>query len=50
MDNMDTTDTTVIPGIGGVDMVIGGAGTTVVLAGGGIPGMVILIGGGAEII
>jgi hypothetical protein len=39
-----------IPGIGGTDMVIGGAGTTVALAGGGIPGMVIPIGGGTEII
>jgi hypothetical protein len=39
-----------IPGIGGMDMVIGAAGTMVALAGGGMPGMAILIGGGAEII
>lgn len=56
MDRMDTLDTMLdpmelvvngwaIPGIGGTDMVIGGAGTTVALAGGGIPGMVIPIGG-----
>jgi hypothetical protein len=53
MDTMDTTDTTygwVIPGIGGANMVIGGAGTTVALAGGGMSGMVIHIGGGTEII
>jgi hypothetical protein len=39
-----------IPGIGGTDMVIGGAGTTVALPGGGIPGIAIPIGGGTEII
>jgi hypothetical protein len=39
-----------IPGIGGTDTGIGGAGTMVVLAGGGIPGIVIPIGGGTEII
>jgi hypothetical protein len=61
MDRMDTLDTMLdpmelvvngwaIPGIGGTDMVIGGAGTTVALAGGGIPGMAIPIGGGPEII
>ena len=66
MDTMDTMDTMelvvnmdtmelvvngwVIPGIGGRDMVIGGAGTMVALAGGGIPGMVIPGGGGMEII
>ncbi len=37
-------------GIGGTDMVIGEAGTTVALAGGGIPGMAIPIGGGTDII
>jgi hypothetical protein len=57
MDTTDTMDTMelvvngwVIPGIGGADMVIGGAGTTVTLAGGGIPGMAIPGGGGTEII
>jgi hypothetical protein len=39
-----------IPGIGGTDMVIGEAGTTVTLDGGGIPGMAIPGGGGQEII
>jgi hypothetical protein len=33
-----------------VDMVIGGAGTTVALAGGGVSGMVIHGGGGTKII
>ena len=56
MDTMDTTEITdstdgwVIPGIGGADMVIGEAGTTVTLVGGGIPGTAILGGGGTEII
>jgi len=39
-----------ILGVGGADMVIGEAGGTAALAGGGIPGMVIRIGGGTEII
>ena len=54
MDSMETMELVVngwaIPGIGGADMVIGGAGTTVALAGGGIPGTVIHGGGGTEII
>ena len=56
MDTMDRTEITdsmdgwVIPGIGGTGMVIGEAGTTVDLVGGGIPGMAILGGGGTEII
>jgi hypothetical protein len=60
MDTMDTMDIMdpmelvvngwAIPGIGGTDMVIGEAGTTVALVGGGIPGMVIPGGGGTEII
>ena len=56
MDTMDTTEITdstdgwVIPGIGGADVVIGEAGTTVTLVGGGIPGTAILGGGGTEII
>jgi hypothetical protein len=54
MDIMDTMELVVngwaIPGIGGADMVIGEAGTTDALAGGGIPGMVIPGGGGTEII
>jgi hypothetical protein len=40
----------VILGIGGADMVIGGVGTTVALAGGGVYGMVIHGGGGTKII
>jgi hypothetical protein len=49
-DTVDTTDGWVIPGIDGTDMVIGEAGTMVALAGDGIPGMAIPIGGGTEII
>jgi hypothetical protein len=54
MDLMDPMELVVngwaIPGIGGTDMVIGEAGTTVALDGGGIPGMAIPGGGGQEII
>ncbi len=54
MDTMDTMESVVngwaIHGIGGADMVIGEAGSTVALAGGGILGMVIPGGGGTEII
>ena len=53
MDTMDTMDMVhgwAIPGIGGADMVIGAAGTTVAQAGGGIPGMAIPGGGGTETI
>jgi hypothetical protein len=54
MDLMDPMELAVngwvIPGIGGTDMVIGEAGTTVALDGGGIPGMAIPGGGGQEII
>jgi hypothetical protein len=54
MDIMDPLELVVngwaIHGIGGTDMVIGEAGTTVALVGGGIPGMVIPGGGGTEII
>jgi hypothetical protein len=53
LDRTDTTDTAdgwANPGIGGADMVIGVAGTAFGLAGGGIPGIAIPIGGGTEII
>ena len=49
-DLMHKVDGWVILGIGGADMVIGGIGPTVVLAGGSVAGMVIHFGGGNKII